>query len=431
MTSAGRLGYHGVPKIRGSLRGIPYMKLKIFVNLWLLTLGVCLIPLGHAQTFSVIHTFTGSGGDGAAPTAGVTIRAGTLYGTSAQGGIGGPYGPGTVYQMTHSGSTWVYTPLFLFPTDGSGGVDPGARVVFGPDGHLYGTTTVGGTYKGGVAFNLTPPLSICKTVFCSWKENVLWNFGNGADGANPGYGDLIWDDGGNIYDTTVNGGDYNYGTLYELTRNGNAWSEQVNIAFNGNNYEYCPAAYPYSGVTYVSASFFGTGSSGPFGGILWQSGFSQLSCLVGFSDNSIAGASPYAGVIADAAVNLYGASSDAGANGGGVVYEFTPSNNTFNVLYSFAGTPNQQCGPWANLTLDAAGNLYGTTRCDGANHLGNVFKLINEGNTWVYNSLYDFTGGNDGAYPISNVSIDTDGTLYGTTSSRGVNNHGTVWMIKP
>ena len=64
--------------------------------------------------------------------------------------------------------------------------------------------------------------------------------------------------------------------------------------------------------------------------------------------------------------------------------------------------------------MDNSGNLYGTTYCDGANSLGNVFKLTNTQNGWEYTSLHDFTGGADGAYPISNVTIDTDGTLYGT-----------------
>ena len=63
--------------------------------------------------------------------------------------------------------------------------------------------------------------------------------------------------------------------------------------------------------------------------------------------------------------------------------------------------------------------------------LRNVFKLTNTQNGWVYSSVYDFTGGNDGADPISTVSIDTDGTLYGTTSAGGQGGGGTVWMIKP
>ncbi len=81
--------------------------------------------------------------------------------------------------------------------------------------------------------------------------------------------------------------------------------------------------------------------------------------------------------------------------------------------------------------MDAAGNLYGTTYADGAYQRGNVFKLTNTGNGWVYTSLYDFMGGNDGWGSYGSVTIDTDGTLYGTTLLGGAQNVGTVWMIKP
>jgi hypothetical protein len=80
--------------------------------------------------------------------------------------------------------------------------------------------------------------------------------------------------------------------------------------------------------------------------------------------------------------------------------------------------------------MDAAGNLYGTTLCSGANYAGNVFKLTKTQNGWVYASLHDFTGGADGARPYSTVTIDSDGTLYGT-ASQGGNGYGVVWMIKP
>jgi uncharacterized repeat protein (TIGR03803 family) len=408
--------------------------MRTIVCLNLIAFLVFLSPVAHAQTFSVIHTFTGNGGDGASPAAGVTLRAGALYGTTSQGGVGGATGPGTVYQMTHSGSGWTYTPVFLFPADKSGGANPQARVVFGPDGHLYGTTNVGGASQAGVVFYLTPPLSICKTVFCSWKENVLWNFGAGNDGAYPGYGDLIWDqwnDQGNIWNTTINGGTYNSGTLYELTKVGSVWAEQVQIAFNSQNYQYCPAAFPWSGATLIGSNVFGTGTTSILGGSVWGLEGSFLDYIAGFGQNNPHGAYPYAGLTADASDNFYGAASDGGANGGGTVFQLPPPyGQQLNLLYSFSGTPGRQCGPKANLTFDAAGNIYGTTVCDGANHFGNVFKLTKVGDTWVYTSVYDFTGGNDGANPISNVTIDTDGTLYGTTSSRGANNYGTVWMIK-
>ena len=79
-------------------------------------------------------------------------------------------------------------------------------------------------------------------------------------------------------------------------------------------------------------------------------------------------------------------------------------NWTFQVLYSFSGMRGFNCGPWASLTSDAVGNLYGTTQCDGANSHGNIFKLTNTPSGWVYTSLHDFTGGADGSGPRSNVT---------------------------
>jgi hypothetical protein len=105
------------------------------------------------------------------------------------------------------------------------------------------------------------------------------------------------------------------------------------------------------------------------------------------------------------------------------------------VLHSFSGW---NCGPFAPLTMDGAGNLYGATACEGIYGGPNVFKLSNTENGWGYTSLHDFTGGTDGGAGIfSNVSIDTDGTLYGTAAVGGDMNCdpgvgcGVVWMIKP
>ena len=287
--------------------------------LWLSLLVASFSLFVHAQTFSVIHTFAGTG-DGASPGAGVTIKGGVLFGTTQQGGRG----QGGVYQMTNTRSGWSFSPIFFFPADGSGGANPSARVVFGPDGHLYGTTISGGASQSGVVFNLTPPLSICKTVYCAWKENVLWSFGNGNDGINPGYGDLIWDqwnDEGDIWGTTVNGGLYGDGAIYELTRNGSTWSESLPFNFDFGNYEGCPASVPWSGLTYVSGTFFGTTIYGYGNGIAWELGGPfGLTCLAGFQQNSSQGGTPHAGLTADPATNLYGTASDGGLNGGGTVF---------------------------------------------------------------------------------------------------------------
>jgi uncharacterized repeat protein (TIGR03803 family) len=150
--------------------------------------------------------------------------------------------------------------------------------------------------------------------------------------------------------------------------------------------------------------------------------------LYDFAGNGQAG-SPYGGLIIDSSGNLFG-TTYGNQSGHGTVFELSPSGNTytFTLLHDFGC---MWCGPMADLTMDAAGNLYGTSFAAGKYSAGNVFKLTKTQNGWVYSSLHDFTGGNDGASPISTVSIDTDGTLYGTASVGGTGGGGTVWMLKP
>jgi len=131
--------------------------------------------------------------------------------------------------------------------------------------------------------------------------------------------------------------------------------------------------------------------------------------------------------------NFYGATSDGGSGGGGTIFELMPSGNsyTFKLLYSFSGQQGNNCGPWAPLSMDTSGNLYGTTYCDGMENGGSVFELSNTRNGWIYTSLHDFPAFyGDGLAPVSNVTFDTSGNLYGTTSTNTGNNvHGLVWMI--
>jgi len=121
------------------------MNWKTLVCLSHITLVASLGLAAHAQTFSVIHAFDGQ--NGAFPFGGVTLRDGSLYGTTYYRDF--QEATGTVYQSKHVGSDWITTPIFIFPTDGSGGDIPEARVVFGPDGALYGTTGTGGYGAGG------------------------------------------------------------------------------------------------------------------------------------------------------------------------------------------------------------------------------------------------------------------------------------------
>ena len=142
------------------------------------------------------------------------------------------------------------------------------------------------------------------------------------------------------------------------------------------------------------------------------------------------GAEPKAGLIADGAGNLYGTTYSGGSLGyKGTVFQLVPPSTlgaswTENVLYDF---PNFSAGenPWAGLTADAAGNLYGTTWLGGPTSPdGVVFELsppVNPGSRWTFTVLYNFTGGADGGQPQAGVVFDHQGNLYGTTEVGGGN----------
>lgn len=158
---------------------------------------------GQAQTFTVLHTFTG-GDDGGTPYAGVTIGgSGTLYGTTYYGGMDGD---GVVFELSCRASSWTLNPLHSFAGYPSDGSRPWAGVVIGPNGAIYGTTYGGGNANDGTVFELRPPPTACLTALCPWNETVLHSFQGWSDGAYPGYGNLIFDQAGNIYGTTSGGG---------------------------------------------------------------------------------------------------------------------------------------------------------------------------------------------------------------------------------
>lgn len=134
----------------------------------------------------------------------------------------------------------------------------------------------------------------------------------------------------------------------------------------------------------------------------------------------------------NSAGNLYGATSGGGPGSGGTVYELMPSGSswTFGVVYSFTGSAHLP-GPYDSLTMDAAGNLYGTTTQDGAHGAGSVFNLTPSGGGWTETDLYDFPGGTQGAVPYGSVVIDASGNLYGTASQGGTHGYGVIWEITP
>ncbi len=438
------------------------------ISLQLAAIALSLGLSSQAQTFTVLHTF--SGPDGEFPQAGLSIdAAGSLFGTTPFGGLPSsdcPTGCGVIFRLARQGSAWILTPLHKFrgPSDGS---LPIARPVFGPGGRLYGTTNSGGAdfCEGpgcGTLYSIRPPATVCVTALCSWTESIVYSFGGvesictgGEDSARghgmspqrppgtislgscPGPGDLTFDRAGNAYGTVA----CCYGSVYQITPDG---TPTALYYFAGGQ----DGGGPQSGVIFDQAgNLFGTtAGGGQFGGgTVYElspsgSGWTEkiLYSFRGGSD----GSGPVGGLIMDAAGNLYGTASFGGDRWGGTVFELSPSGSdwTFHLIYSlqYTGTFDWTFyGPSGSLAMDASGSLYGTAVLAGAFDDGSVFKLTpNHDGSWTYTSLHDFTGRSDGGGPYGNVVFDADGNLYGTASNHAFGgecqgNCGVIWKITP
>ena len=413
--------------------------------------GVVAMQPAQAQTFKVLHVFTGEQ-DGGTPIAELTMdRAGNLYGTAFYGGVQSCHtssgtGCGTVFKLTKKGSGWVFTPLYDFAGNGDG-ANPAGKVVFGPDGTLYGTTYEFGGYSGTV-FNLKPPPTSCRAALCSWNQTLLYGFSGESDGGNP-YGGVVFDKAGNLYGATFSGGQKGgqvcgdgagstCGVVYELTKSGSTWTETVLHTFTGG----ADGANPGNGLVVDGAgNLYGTTTSGGSGlyGIAFQLGPSGS----GWTDNVLysfgwdGGAQPWGGLIFDAAGNLYGTTAYGSPS---TVFELTPSNGSWNYSSVYGMSLGGVAVFTGTLAMDAAGNLYGTTY-NGGNYTdciygcGTVFKLTPSAGGWTYALLHEFDY-DDGMNPYAGVTLDAAGNIYGTTSgggqySCGGAGCGVVWEITP
>ena len=418
-----------------------------------LALSLAVVLLGTpvaAQTFSVIHYFTG-GADGGFSTASLTMnRDGRLYGTTAGGGsYAGEYCPsgcGVVFRLVQAPGGWVVQPLYTFPgEDPAQGLSPYAPVTFGPDGNIYGTTMYGGNprcYAGcGTVFRLTPPASVCKSAICPWRQTVIYTFQNGSDGAAPQYGALLFDADGNIYGTTTAGGANNRGTVYELTPSQGGWTESILHSFAGAGDGSYPASsliFDQQGNLYGTARYggdlscdFSQGCGTVFKLSRSGSGWTETT-LYTFEVNDV-GLNPAGALVFDASGNLYGTVPSGGTDSG-TVYELQPSGGSWiaSALEQFMGNG----GPVAGLTMDASGNLFGTTAASGSYYHGSVFKMSKQGGTWQLTTLHSFdVEGDEGDNLDSGVLLDANGNLFGTASQGGVGScvHGCggIWEITP
>jgi uncharacterized repeat protein (TIGR03803 family) len=348
---------------------------KIFLRAGSLALAFSAFGLfaavsAQAQTYTVLHTFRGAP-DGIEPLAGLLSDGkGNLYGTTEQGGVHicktQYYSAtcGTVFEIEATGKETV-----LYSFDGRHGRFPGVLLTGDAEGNLYGTTGAGGLFNYGTVFKVAP----------TGQHSVLYNFPGGSGESYPG--EVVRDSTGNLYGAASMGPSaMGSSVLFKLDTAG---KESVLYRFT------CPAC----------------------------------------SQTGIGGFGFPGGLTRDPSGNFYGTASGGTGCGrsypcGGVVYKVSKAG-TGTDLYNFTGGANGWA-PTGNLTMDAEGNLYGTTlNPDGsacqADECGTVFKVEPSGKETV---LYTFQGGTDGGYPNGGLVRDAQGNLYGTTWIGG-GNYGT------
>jgi len=392
---------------------------------------LCLLPgAGWTQTESVLYNFCAQTNcaDGAVPYAGVIFdQKGNLYGTAD-----------VVFKLTPKGrEKALYT--FCSLNNCADGYEPNA-VVLDNKGNLYGTTEAGGAYdfNGGTVFKLTP----------KGKETVLHSFcaqNNCTDGALP-YAGVIFDQKGNLYGTTFDGGAYGDGVVFKLTPAG---KETVLYSFCAQS-DCSDGASPIAGLVFdrkgnLYGTTFGGGAYGE--GVVFEvTSKGNERVLYSFCTQNYCtdGKQPGAGLVLDGKGNLYGTTPSGGAYGNGTVFKLTPAGLE-TVLYSFCAQSHCSDGgqPFAGVIFDHKGNLYGTTfsggtgRTDGGG--GTVFKLTSKGKEKVLYPFCEQTNCPDGADPDAGLVFDQKGNLYGTTEYGGSNNNqacrylgcGVVFKLTP
>jgi uncharacterized repeat protein (TIGR03803 family) len=394
------------------------MKLPLYFRLFLTAVvlsSIVAAPKMQAQAFSVIHYFTG-GNDGANPLNGLFLSSnGEMYGTASSGG---KYASGVVFEI---GTNNKETVLYAF-TGGADGANPESFLIEDQSGNLYGTTLGGGAFGAGTVFMIT-----------GTQETVLHSFGSQSnDGSAPEAG-LAFDSSGNLYGTTSSGGLYGGGTVFQLVPSGSgSWTE--NILYNFGSVS--DGSVPVAGVTLdASGNLYGTTSAGGAYGYgrvfeLVQANSWAETVIHDFANLSD-GSTPYAGLIPGPSGVFYGAATANGSQGGGTIFQLTPSAGswTFSVIHSLQGWGIS--GSFRNLLVNSRGTIYGTTHCDGADDMGTVYQLVPSGTTWKYKQLFTFTNATeDGYYEFSNLVLK--GTrLYGTSNVGGTDGAGAVFALTP
>lgn len=376
-----------------------------------------------ALIFSNLLSFTGVGGGypGGNPLCGLVMgEDGNLYGTTSTGGSNNL---GTVFRLTTDGA---FTSLLSF--NGINGSDPSAALTPAGNGAFYGTTFAGGVSNWGTIFLITTNGAFTN-LFSFTGTNNPWR------GAAPAAA-LVPDGNGNFFGTADFGGNtnavyagglqgYGYGTVFELTSNGTV---TVPVVFGGAN-----GIHPSGGLVLAKdGNFYGTTTWGGNISGLFPAGpgtvfklnpdgtYTNIYKFTGFDD----GGYVYAGLVQGQDDYLYGATFGGGSAQNGTLFKIS-TNGDFVPLRSFSFS--ESATPYAGMIEGSDGNLYGTTyRNAFYGTYGSVFQLTPGG---AFTNLFFFNNANNGSYPKGVLVQGPDNNLYGTTSSGGANNLGTIFRL--
>jgi uncharacterized repeat protein (TIGR03803 family) len=369
---------------------------RLIKSFFLAGLGLVIAETARCDVnFQPVHHFFGV--TGATPAL-IQAANGNLYGTVPVGGL---YGYGFSFSVTTNGA---FAMVYSFGGGSDGGA-PEAALVQASDGYLYGTTTDGGANYAGTVFRISTSGALA----------TLYSFTGGGDGGAPTTA-LVQAGDGKLYGAASSGGQYDAGTLFRITINGTLTPLYTNSAD-----DYAMGSPSVSLVLSSNQNLYGTIYNSFWniaGAVFSLTTNGTYTTVYSFEGND--GDAP-SGLVETSDGNMYGTSEDGGANGAGVVFCLS-TNGAFTTIYTF---PNAVADsyPSAALTQASDGNLYGTT--SGEDGAGTIFRITTNGLQTV---LYEFSGGNDGAYASALVQA-SDGYLYGTTASGGTGNRGTIFRI--
>jgi uncharacterized repeat protein (TIGR03803 family) len=374
--------------------------------------------------------------DGSQPQNGlVSDGKGNFYGVTAGGGNSGcfPVGCGVVFELSPaSNGAWTKKTIYSFKGGAADTAIPSTDLIFDAKGNLFGATWINGNFFGAI-FELTPGAGGV------WTLKILYRFDN--QGYDPGT-HLAFDNQGNLYGSVFETFDLT-GGVFELSPQSNGtWKESLIYTFTRSNGD---GLGPRGGVVLDGkGNVFGTTTSGGTSnaGTVFElspngsGGFAETIIYnFNFQDT---GASPFSPLSVDAKGNLFGSTSTGGTFNTGAIFELSQSGGKWSetVLYSFGVSPDG----WrpSGVVFDAKGNLYGTTANGGLScnypGCGIVFKLTPQtGGSWKETIVYNFESAADGSESVAGVLVDgANGRLYGTTQYGGGRyGNGTVFEIQP